>query len=641
MPQDRLADEGAPQDTGSTDSAAYDDLIGKTVAHNYHLVRRIGAGGMGRVYEAEQLSLGKRVAIKILRREFMGDERVLTRFELEARAASAINHPNLVQVFDCGRDVEADLVYIAMELLPGNDLAQLIQRDWPLPLQRVVHIIDDVLAALDEAHAQGIVHRDLKPGNIMLVPRRNQADLVKVLDFGIAKAPQSRGKHNPTMAGFVFGTPEYMAPEQARGTAVDGRTDLYAVAAILYQLLTGEIPLPATSPPEILARLLRDEPERPSAGGRIHLPEALEDLVMRGLSKAPEDRPQSASQFRDELRAALVGIVDWWPGQTGTHQAAGPVTPPAMRAAGSPVTTRPAVLPAGRLPGTTPPGAATPRPRAPLQQPGAVNAVPVTYTEPPPRKSRGMGLLVLVVVGVGGFLAAGKAQLLPAAWNPLGAPKPGVSAAPASAPAATRTSTPTSSHPAASTSSSALAEAKLANAEPAAEDKNEPSEATEPHADSSDGNNANHAKKSAGTAAPSKGRNDRNVRRVATAERHGTVSHGESGPSTAPVAVAVAAPAPTAPAAVNEDKPAVEPRNVREEPMKEAERLLSQGEVEQACRKGEEARHASPKTPSIYKFLGKCYMRAGKAGVAQDNYRKYLELAPDAPDGAFIRSYVK
>jgi serine/threonine protein kinase len=298
------------------DSAAFDGLIGKTVANNFRLLKRIGAGAMGRVYQAEQLSLGKMVAIKIVRHELMADEKVLRRFELEARTASAVSHPNLVETFDCGRDRTLDVAYIAMELLQGLDLSQVIARESPISLQRSARIMDQVLAALEEAHLQGVVHRDLKPGNIMLVPRRDEADFVKVCDFGIAKVKSGRARPNLTMAGFVFGTPEYMSPEQACGSEVDARTDLYAVAAILYYLVSGELPFPAPSPTEVLARILRDEPERPSSRGYVVVPTAIEDLIMRGLEKNPDKRPQSATEFRVLMRDAWANVIDYWPGQS-------------------------------------------------------------------------------------------------------------------------------------------------------------------------------------------------------------------------------------------------------------------------------------------------------------------------------------
>jgi serine/threonine protein kinase len=296
------------------DSSAYDSLIGRTIANNFRLVKRIGAGAMGRVYQAEQLSLGKMVAIKILRHELMADDKLVRRFELEARTASAVSHPNLIETFDCGRDKNLDLAYIAMELLHGPDLAQVIAREAPLELARSARIMDQVLAALEEAHEHGIVHRDLKPGNIMLVPRRDDPEFVKVCDFGIAKIKTARARPNLTMAGLVFGTPEYMSPEQACGEDVDARTDLYAVAAILYQLVSGQLPFPAPSPTEVLARILRDEPERPSQRGYVNVPTAIENLILRGMAKDRDARPQTAAEFRVALRDAWSDIIESWSG---------------------------------------------------------------------------------------------------------------------------------------------------------------------------------------------------------------------------------------------------------------------------------------------------------------------------------------
>ena len=304
------------------DSSAYDSLIGRTIANNFRLVKRIGAGAMGRVYQAEQLSLGKMVAIKVLRHELMADDKLVRRFELEARTASAVSHPNLIETFDCGRDKNLDLAYIAMELLHGPDLAQVIAREAPLDLARSARIMDQVLAALEEAHAQGIVHRDLKPGNIMLVPRRDDPEFVKVCDFGIAKIKTARARPNLTMAGLVFGTPEYMSPEQACGEDVDARTDLYAVAAILYQLVSGQLPFPAPSPTEVLARILRDEPERPSQRGYVTVPTAIENLILRGMSKDRDARPQTASEFRVALREAWSDIIESWSGHGQSTAAA-------------------------------------------------------------------------------------------------------------------------------------------------------------------------------------------------------------------------------------------------------------------------------------------------------------------------------
>ena len=350
------------------DSSAYDSLIGRTIANNFRLVKRIGAGAMGRVYQAEQLSLGKMVAIKILRHELMADEKLVRRFELEARTASVVSHPNLIETFDCGRDLKLDLAYIAMELLPGPDLAQVIAREAPLALQRSARIMDQVLGALEEAHAAGIVHRDLKPGNIMLVPRRDDPEFVKVCDFGIAKIKSVRARPNLTMAGLVFGTPEYMSPEQACGGDVDARTDLYAVAAILYQLVSGQLPFPAPSATEVLARILRDEPEPPSQRAYVPIPEPIEKLILLGMSKDREKRPQTAAEFRVMMRDAWSGIMDYWPGQSTTlptislHPIS-PATPLPRRSSAE----RPVVA------GSPTPPAATPAALTPSSSQGIIN----------------------------------------------------------------------------------------------------------------------------------------------------------------------------------------------------------------------------------------------------------------------------
>jgi serine/threonine protein kinase len=375
-------EDGGGSGALAQDSSAFDGLIGQTVAKNFRLVKRIGAGAMGRVYQAEQLSLGKMVAIKILRHELMADEKLVRRFELEARTASAVSHPNLIETFDCGRDVALDLAYIAMELLPGPDLSLVIAREAPLPLPRCARIMDQVLAALEEAHASGIVHRDLKPGNIMLVPRRDEPDFVKVCDFGIAKVKSARPRPSLTMQGLVFGTPEYMSPEQACGGDVDSRTDLYAVGAILYQMVTGHLPFPAPSPTEVLARILRDEPERPSLRAFTVIPDAIEELILRAMSKDRDKRPQSASEFRIAMREAWAGYIDYWPGQN-TNITLTPMSlrpPPGM-----------GLSPLSNGPRTPTPASERPTPRAmpnvatPTQSPPAGPAGPAT----PPGASSG------------------------------------------------------------------------------------------------------------------------------------------------------------------------------------------------------------------------------------------------------------
>jgi serine/threonine-protein kinase len=203
---------------------------------------------MGRVYRAEQQALGRTVAVKIIHNHLLNDESASARFITEARAASQLNHPNSVGIIDFG-NTEDGLLYLVMEYLRGRDLARVLHESGLLEIPRVVDVIRQVLAALDEAHELGIIHRDLKPENIILEPRRGGGDYVKVVDFGLAKIQAQRSMTRP---GIVCGTPDYMAPEQGRGDPLDGRSDLYAVGVILFFLLTGRLPFEGDSPTQVV-----------------------------------------------------------------------------------------------------------------------------------------------------------------------------------------------------------------------------------------------------------------------------------------------------------------------------------------------------------------------------------------------------
>src|SRR5450432_1984581 len=293
-----------------------DPFPGRLIAGNFRIERLIGQGAMGNVYRAEQLSLGKAVAVKVLHAHLMADDKLVGRFKREAKSASRLNHPNSIQIIDSGQDTDGTL-FIAMELLPGRDLAQVIRDEFPLPLPRVVRIMTQVMSALDEAHAQGVIHRDLKPSNIMLTERRGEKDFVKVCDFGIAKATTPDGEDDDrqqmlTIQGLVCGTPEYMSPEQARAEVLDGRADLYSAAIILYQLVTGDIPYRADSPMGIVSRHLAETPVRPSARRPdLPIPKSVDDIILRGMEKDRYKRYGTALEFR----AALESIVSSVPGQ--------------------------------------------------------------------------------------------------------------------------------------------------------------------------------------------------------------------------------------------------------------------------------------------------------------------------------------
>ena len=221
-----------------------DPLIGSTLPGGYVIQELVGVGGMGRVYRAEQKALGRTVAVKIIHPHLLGDESASARFITEARAASRLNHPNSVGVIDFGRN--GGQLYLVMEFLRGRDLARVVYEDGLLPISRIVDVMVQVLAALDEAHHLDIIHRDLKPENVVLEPMRSGGDFVKVVDFGLAKI-RDVGT-NITSPGLVCGTPDYMAPEQGRGDPIDARSDLYACGVILFQLLTGRLPFEAESP---------------------------------------------------------------------------------------------------------------------------------------------------------------------------------------------------------------------------------------------------------------------------------------------------------------------------------------------------------------------------------------------------------
>ncbi len=281
-----------------------DPLIGRVIANNFRVVEPLGSGAMGTIYKAEQLSLGKTIVIKVLHRHLLGDPTLSKRFHREARAASLLNHPNCIQVIDFGQ-TEDQMLYIAMEHIDGVDLADLLYQEYPLDPRRIIHIVKQICMALDEAHANGVLHRDLKPENIMVEDRRNVKDFVKVLDFGIAKlqdnSPGAGGANTfQTVAGVVCGTPEYMSPEQARGEKLDGRSDLYSVGILLYQLLTNQLPFEADSALGVVTKHLTEQPRPPRQLNPGVLP-ALEALCLSLCAKNRDMRPPAALDVIAEL----------------------------------------------------------------------------------------------------------------------------------------------------------------------------------------------------------------------------------------------------------------------------------------------------------------------------------------------------
>ncbi len=286
-----------------------DRFIGTTLPAGYHILELIGVGGMGRVYRAEQSVLGRTVAVKIIHPHLLSDENAALRFLTEARAASQLNHPNSVSVFDFGRTNDGQ-PYLVMELLKGRDLGLVAHEEGELRIPRIVDVLRQVLAALGEAHELGIVHRDLKPENIILQPQRRGGDLVKVLDFGLAKLRADQPT-NVTSPGIVCGTPDYMAPEQGRGDKVDGRADLYSVGVILFQLLTGRLPFEGESPTQVVMMHLTVPPPDPrQIAPRRNIPPALAEVAKKALTKKAAQRYADANEFSDALTQAMSELAD-------------------------------------------------------------------------------------------------------------------------------------------------------------------------------------------------------------------------------------------------------------------------------------------------------------------------------------------
>ncbi|MFT3913594.1 MAG: serine/threonine-protein kinase [Anaeromyxobacteraceae bacterium] len=274
--------------------------IGQVVAERYRLLSLVGEGGMGAVFKAEHVRMGKALALKILRGDYADDEGAIDRFRSEAAIVSRLSHPHTIAVFDFGEVEGTGGLYLAMEYVPGKDLAHLLKGEGKLHEERAAEIGQQILGSLAEAHEAGIVHRDVKPGNVMLMQARPGEDFVKVLDFGIAKFRDEKG--SLTGAGTIIGTPSYLAPEQARGDDVDNRTDLYALGCLLYELTAGHPPFVKKTPMEVVGAHLREEPP-PLEREAPHVSTRFAEIVHRALQKDPADRWQNADQMRDALLA--------------------------------------------------------------------------------------------------------------------------------------------------------------------------------------------------------------------------------------------------------------------------------------------------------------------------------------------------
>jgi serine/threonine-protein kinase len=285
---------------------ATDPLIGQTLDGRYRIERLLGEGGMGMVYKAVHTTLGKPLAIKVLRPEVSKNEEILQSFRQEAQSASQIGNPHIIDISDFGTLPDGS-TYFVMEFLTGKSLTVALFES-KFSIARTIHVIKQLTGALGAAHEIGIVHRDLKPDNVQLIERGGQRDFVKVLDFGIAKVGGSTSKL--TQAGQVFGTPHYMSPEQCAGANVDQRTDIYAVGVMLYEMVCGKVPFDADNLMGILTKHLYENPVAPhDLAPPADCPSALESIIMKCLQKKPEQRYQSMAELGADLEAVERGQV--------------------------------------------------------------------------------------------------------------------------------------------------------------------------------------------------------------------------------------------------------------------------------------------------------------------------------------------
>jgi serine/threonine-protein kinase len=400
----------------------------------YQLTRRLGRGGMAEVFAAHDVRLGRTVAIKVLRPELAEDTTARIRFTREAHSVASLNHHAVVAVYDTGEEAHAGetVPYIVMELVEGHTVRELLQGDEPPPVDQALIITAGILEALAYSHRHGIVHRDIKPANVIITT----TGAVKVMDFGIARA-LTGATSTMTQTGMVMGTPQYLSPEQALGRAVDHRSDLYATGCMLYELLTLRPPFTGDTPLSVVYQHVQDAPVPPSqANSRV--PAGLDTLVLRSLAKDPDDRFQSADEFRAHLQHALRTM----------HNATGPTELlPSSAAAAASAAAMAAVAPTVVTRAVTPAAGTQAMP----VNPGS--AVPPDYHDPYDYGSdegegngrRGVFVVIAVLVAIAA-IAVG--ATLAMQGNGGGSPNPGTSSnpvAPVSPTDGPTTDTPTAS----------------------------------------------------------------------------------------------------------------------------------------------------------------------------------------------------
>ena len=404
-----------PRDGSTLRAPAGSNLVGSVLADRYHIVRRIGEGGMGQVYLAEHVKMRRRSAVKVLHQGMVNDPDAIARFNREASNASQIQHPNVAAIYDFG-ETDDGLIYLAMEFIDGEPLRKVIERQGALTAAQAADITRQVADALDAAHEMGIVHRDLKPDNIMIARGRNGEDVAKVVDFGIAKATTGDDQ-KVTRTGLAIGTPEYMSPEQLSGDALDNRTDIYSLGLVAFNMLTGQLPFPAVSSREAMIARLTERPRTlAEIKDDVAWPAELQTVMDRALASHPQERYARAGDFGRGLVRAVAAMPESALSSTGTLAIAVPHP-------NAPTVQRPVPKP--------PPTVPVPTPSAPRQ--AGRRPTPLIAGAPTQVDGTGAGRVVLtafivlaVIVGGGAawyiFTSRGKPAVSPAATTAAASP---------------------------------------------------------------------------------------------------------------------------------------------------------------------------------------------------------------------------
>jgi eukaryotic-like serine/threonine-protein kinase len=288
--------------------AKRDPLIGQTIRGRFRVLRKLGEGGMGVVYLADQVNFHRKVALKVLHGYYTRDEEFIERFQREARLAAMLNHPHIVTVYDFDRGEDGSL-FIAMEYVEGRDLRDIIQ-EGGMGVREAVRFARQIAEGLERAHGAGVIHRDIKPENVMISSTTNE---VKLMDFGIASMKDAEGMTRLTRTGTIVGTPAYMAPERMERGQTDEKTDIYSFGVLLYEMLTGDVPFSAPTPASMLLKQLREIP-RSVRTLRAEIPASLEGVVMQALAREPQKRQVSIGTIAQALRKIESSLASEKPG---------------------------------------------------------------------------------------------------------------------------------------------------------------------------------------------------------------------------------------------------------------------------------------------------------------------------------------